>query len=470
MFYASNRSIHIKKGEIMKILLVRPKPHKDTIGLQHVMICEPLELEYLISNIPDDIKSETQAEILDMILEKDSFEDIVTKKKPEFIVFTGYITHVGIIKKMAEAAKNMLPSVKTGVGGVHAEVVPEDFSSEYIDFIYNRNGIDNFNLTLRGLINKKSLEEINKEINTGDKRSTFDYKYPDRKAVKKYRKKYYYMFHNPCALIKTSFGCPYNCSFCFCKEITGGRYYTREIKDIIKELASIEEEEVYIVDDDFLYDRNRLKNFIAELKANKINKKFLVYGRADFIAQNKDIIKELKTVGLQAVIVGIESVRSGDLEDYKKGTTVEINEKCIQILQELDIELYATLIIPLNFKKEDFNQLVSWLKKVNVKFVNLQPLTPLPGTDIFDDYKRLLLEDRQTFQVWDMAHVILKPEHMSIRAFYAEILKAYYKVVMRPKHLIYLIKKYGLKANLKMLAGSSLISFQYLQKIVRSNR
>jgi radical SAM superfamily enzyme YgiQ (UPF0313 family) len=278
------------------------------------------------------------------------------------------------------------------------------------------------------------------------------------------------MFHNPCALIKTSFGCPYNCSFCFCKEITGGRYYTREIKDIIKELASIEEEEVYIVDDDFLYDRNRLKNFIAELKANKINKKFLVYGRADFIAQNKDIIKELKTVGLQAVIVGIESVRSGDLEDYKKGTTVEINEKCIQILQELDIELYATLIIPLNFKKEDFNQLVSWLKKVNVKFVNLQPLTPLPGTDIFDDYKRLLLEDRQTFQVWDMAHVILKPEHMSIRAFYAEILKAYYKVVMRPKHLIYLIKKYGLKANLKMLAGSSLISFQYLQKIVRSNR
>ncbi len=34
----------------MNVLLIRIKPHKETIGLQHVMICEPLELEYLVSN------------------------------------------------------------------------------------------------------------------------------------------------------------------------------------------------------------------------------------------------------------------------------------------------------------------------------------------------------------------------------------------------------------------------------------
>ena len=129
----------------MKILLIRPRPHKETIGLQHVMICEPLELEYLISNIPNDIRKETEVEILDMILEKRSFEEIVSKKKPDFIVFTGYITHVGIIKEMAKEAKRIFPMIKTGVGGVHAEVVPEDFRSEFIDFIYKQNGIDNFN-------------------------------------------------------------------------------------------------------------------------------------------------------------------------------------------------------------------------------------------------------------------------------------------------------------------------------------
>ena len=452
----------------MKILLVRPKPHKETIGLQHVMICEPLELEYLISNIPDDIRKETDVEIVDMILEKKSFKEIILKKKPDVIVFTGYITHVGIIKEMAKEARQIFPMIKTGVGGVHAEVVPEDFQSEFIDFIYNKNGIDNFNLTLKGLINKKSVEEINEEINRDIRKSLFDYNYPDRNAVEKYRKKYYYMFHNPCALIKTSFGCPYNCSFCFCKEITDGKYFSRPMDDIIEELSSIKEEEVYIVDDDFLYDRNKLNNFITGIKENNIKKKFLVYGRADFISANKDIIAELKTVGLQAVIVGIESVRAGDLKDYNKGTTVDINENCIKILQELNIELYATLIIPLDFGKKDFKQLTDWLTGLNVRFVNLQPLTPLPGTEIFDSYEKSLLVKRQEYEVWDMAHVVLKPEFMSIRAFYAEILKAYYKVVMRPKHFLYLIKKYGLKSNIKMLVGSSFVSFQYIQKIIRS--
>ena len=30
----------------MNILLVKPRPHKDSINLQSFMLCEPLELEY----------------------------------------------------------------------------------------------------------------------------------------------------------------------------------------------------------------------------------------------------------------------------------------------------------------------------------------------------------------------------------------------------------------------------------------
>ncbi|MDW7669770.1 MAG: B12-binding domain-containing radical SAM protein, partial [Bacillota bacterium] len=60
-----------------------------------------------------------------------------------------------------------------------------------------------------------------------------------------------------------------------------------------------------------------------------------------------------------------------------------------------------------------------------------------------------------------------RPEHMSIRKFYLELLIAYYKIVMRPKHIIALIKKHGIKSNLKMLIGSSFVSLQYIKKIVR---
>ena len=453
----------------MKVLLIRPQPDKETIGLQHVMICEPLELEYLVSNVPYVISDRLELKIIDMIVEKDSYESIIQRERPELIVFTGYITHVNLIKNLSKTAKALLYNVKTGVGGVHAEVVPEDFHSPYIDFIYNSNGIDSFNETLIGLLDKKTIEEIKEDIiKLGPKKTHFNYKHPDRKATAKYRNKYYYMFHNPCALIKTSLGCPYNCSFCFCKEITDGKYFARDIKDVMDELEAINEEEIYIVDDDFLYSTERLELFMRSLKKRNINKKYLVYGRADFIVENEELLGRLKNYGLQAVIVGIESVRSQDLKDYQKGTTKEINEKCIKILQSLDIELYATLIIPLDFSKRDFNELTGWLKSLNVRFVNLQPLTPLPGTDIFHEYTDKLLVKREDHEVWDMAHVVLKPKHMTIRRFYIEILKSYYKVVMRPKHMIALIRKYGLKENWKMLIGSSFVSWQYIKKIVNS--
>ena len=50
----------------LKILFVRPKQSSETIGLQHIIITEPLELEVLAAlvNPPDEVK------IIDMILEK----------------------------------------------------------------------------------------------------------------------------------------------------------------------------------------------------------------------------------------------------------------------------------------------------------------------------------------------------------------------------------------------------------------
>ncbi|MDW7669990.1 MAG: radical SAM protein, partial [Bacillota bacterium] len=395
----------------MKILLIRPKPHKETIGLQHVMICEPLELEYLIANIDGDIKDKIQIKIVDLILEKKKYIEIIKKEKPNFILYTGYITHVGIIKELSKKSKEILPNVKTGVGGIHAEVLPEDFSSPFIDFIYRKNGIDGLNITLKALIKDKSDEFIREILsNIGPIKDYFSYKHPDRDSVSKYRKKYYYMFHNPCALIKTSFGCPYNCSFCFCKEITDKKYFVREIKDVMDELEGIHEEEIYIVDDDFLYDEDRLKAFIREIKRRGINKKFLVYGRADFIVSNVELLRDLKSIGLQSVIVGIESVRSKDLKEYNKKTSKSINEECINILNKLDIELYATLIIPLDFSLKDFKDMTNWLRDLNVRFVNLQPLTPLPGTTIFDKYSSELIVKREDYYLWDMAHVVLRPE------------------------------------------------------------
>ena len=451
----------------LRILLLRPRPPRETIGLQHVMICEPLELEYLVGNIG---KAKASVKIIDMILEKKPIEFFINKYKPHIVGMTAYITHVGAVKEMARKIKCLSNQTITVVGGVHAEVVPEDFISKYIDCIICSNPVETFNKIIdrvRAGVDTKEIEGTYVKGKKHIRTSSYNILPPDRSSVKKYRKKYYYMFHNPCALIKTSLGCPYTCSFCFCKEITGGKYFARKIDEVMEELESIKEREIYIVDDDFLFNEDRLNLFCDELEKRNIHKRFLVYGRADFIASHEKVIGRLSRHGLSAVIVGVESVREKDLKDFNKRSSLENNEKAIRILQKYGIELYATMILQPDFTKKDFRQIEDYIIGLNVSFVNLQPLTPLPGTEIYDDYKDKILVSRKDYAIWDLAHIVLEPKYMSIRQYYYQIIKTYARIVLRPDNIIKMLKKYGIKEVAKMWWGSQFVSLQYIGKIIR---
>ncbi|ABR49613.1 Radical SAM domain protein [Alkaliphilus metalliredigens QYMF] len=447
----------------MKILLIRPKPHKETIGLQHVMICEPLELEYIAANIED---KEASVEIIDMILEKKPLEYFIQKHQPNIVGLSGYITHVEVIKGYGERIKKIKPDTTVVVGGVHAEVVPQDFVSDFIDYIVEANPIKTFNQIINHP-GEKDIQGTYQPGKTNVKETTFSYKFPARNKVAKYRNQYYYMFHNPCSLIKTSFGCPYNCSFCFCKEITDGKYYTRSIDSVIQELKGIPEQEIYIVDDDFLFSSQRILEFCQRLQEENIHKRFLVYGRADFIYKNESVMKTFKEAGLRAVIVGLESFKKADLDKYNKGTNIIENEEAVKILKRHDIEIYGTFILDMDFSKEDFKDLYGWIKKLDLTFVNLQPLTPLPGTEIYESYEKHFIIQKQEYEKWDLAHLVLAPTKMSVRRYYFEMIKLYYKITMDPKSVVKLIRKYGFKDVLKLSIGSSRVTQQYIGKIVR---
>ena len=125
----------------MNVLLFRPRPDKETIGLQNVMICEPLELEYISANI--EALGHT-CTIVDMIIEKKNVPYFVKLYNPDVVGITGYISHVNIMKRYAKEAKEVNENIVTIIGGVHAEVNPGDFESPYVDYIIRANGIRTF--------------------------------------------------------------------------------------------------------------------------------------------------------------------------------------------------------------------------------------------------------------------------------------------------------------------------------------
>lgn len=449
----------------MKVLFVRPKPLPSTIGLQHLMIVEPLELEILATLIQED----HEVEIVDMILEKKSIGHFLTERKPDVLCLTGYITHIPVIIEYCLTAKKINNKLITIVGGVHIEKYPEDIDNISIDYRVVRNATRAFPKLINYLYNGSEFPiEVLRFKEKLNEKDLPDYDFyvpiPDRSLTQKYRNRYFYVFHNKVALIKTSFGCPYTCHFCFCREITGGSYYERPLNEVITELQSIKEKEIYIVDDDFLLNPQRIREFIRLLKERKINKKFLVYGRADFIASYPEIIKDFKNCGLRTVIVGLESFQDIELKEFNKKTTENINKLAMSVLNHNNIDCYAAVIISPSWNQDEFKKARKIMNELKIKFVNLQPLTPLKGIRLEIDEEKLIV-NRSDFARWDLAHVTIRPEKMSIEDFYKNILDLYLKIVLNPRNLISHLK-YPLYMYWKMTRGMYKVKKQYKIKIM----
>ena len=431
----------------MNILLVRPKPDRRTINLQSFMICEPLELEYLAAYLEP---LGHTVWILDMILEKKPLTFFLAQYCPDLVGFTGYLPHINVIKQYAAQTKAFDTAIITVVGGVHADVRPQDFMDEAIDHVVSGNGMEAMRAIVQGELPLQTKLTC-----------SFDYPYPARSKTKHYRRQYNYVFHDRCATIKTSFGCPYSCEFCFCTCITKGRYVCRELSQVMEELRQIEEENIFIVDDNFLFDPTRVKQFCHMLLEYNIQKRFILFGRADFIAKNPELIQLLQSVGLHAVFMGIESFRQEDLDSFHKKTAVEENLLAVSILEHAGVLCYCGLMVGYDWERSDFDGLIAHLKTFRYPLVNVQPVTPIPGTPYYDTMRAELGAGLDRPELWDMAHLLIKPTKMSEKAFYANLLRVYYKTSLLPRVHWMIIRRFGIKAYMRACKGAVCITRQY---------
>lgn len=453
----------------MKVLLVRPRPDPETIGLQHIMVVEPLELEILAALC----SPEAEPVVVDMLLERDSFGDILAREDPDVVAVTGYITNVPAMIDCCREAKRRDAHIATVVGGVHCEVRPEDLDDPAVDFRVVRNAVTGFPGLLAHLRGERELPGgilAAGQVIEANALPAQDFAYvrPDRASTARYRHAYFYVFKDRVALLKTAFGCPFRCTFCFCRRITEGLYRERDIEDVLDELAGIREDEVYIVDDDFLLSPRRLRRFIEGVKRRGIRKRYLVYGRADFIARHPALIESLRDVGLRTVIVGFETFVEGELGRFRKQTTVRINEQAMGVLNRAGVECFATMILSPEWGREEFDLTAAALRRLGIRYVNLQPLTPLPGTQLPVSPGELLVPYGD-YPRWDLAHVMLRPRKLSVAGYYREILRLYVRTLYRFRYLAgHLWHSPSMLA--RIIVGANRVKRQYEARIEEEER
>jgi hypothetical protein len=91
----------------------------------------------------------------------------------------------------------------------------------------------------------------------------------------------------------------------------------------------------------------------------------------------------------------------------------------------------------------------------------------MPSTAIYEASKPNFIVPPGDFARWDMAHLVVMPEHLSIRRYYFEIVKLYYKVTLRPQMVMRALRKYPIKENVMLTIGANKVMWQYIRRIIK---
>jgi radical SAM superfamily enzyme YgiQ (UPF0313 family) len=420
----------------MRILLIEPAKAPVTLAGEDVFLFEPLALEYVGAGVAED----HDVKILDQRLDKNVLGTLESFR-PDVVGITSYTVHVNCVKRLFEQVKGWNPEILTVVGGHHATVVPADFLSPSIDLIVRGDGVFAFREIVRRFERGEDFQGIPgvsfTDADDPPLTELDELPFPDRSLTAKYRKEYYSEYMKPLASIRTSKGCPYRCSFCALWKIAGSRYLKRDPQKIVEELAGIEEEFVFFADDESLVDVERMKRLAQLIGEAGIRKRFFLYGRSDTITRHPELLSMWKEVGLERVFVGFEFFRDEDLEFVRKGSTTDDNRRAAKILHDLGIEIYASFIIRPEFGREDFEACRRYSRELELSFASFAVLTPLPGTDLYDEVKdRMIVRD---YEYYDFIHTLL-PTTLPLKEFYRQYYRLYTKAIPFSKAISFLRK------------------------------
>jgi len=208
---------------------------------------------------------------------------------------------------------------------------------------------------------------------------------PERSLTASIRHQYFIDWMKPVALLRSTVGCPFRCTFCSLWAIMNGRYHKRPIDDVVAELATIEEQFVFLIDDEAFIDGKRMKALAAAIRAAAIAKRMFAYCRIDTLIRNREVIADWRAIGLERLLVGIDAITVNDIDEYHKDCSVAEIERGLQIAEEIGVQVFAQFVVNTNYTKQDFVRLRRFVERHRIRYPSFTVLTPLPGTELLGD-------------------------------------------------------------------------------------
>jgi radical SAM superfamily enzyme YgiQ (UPF0313 family) len=216
--------------------------------------------------------------------------------------------------------------------------------------------------------------------------------------------------------IQTSRGCPFNCSFCSVTGMFGKKYRYRSTENILRELRQYDDRKniLFFCDDNFTDNKKRAKELLRAMIKERFKFKWSTQARTD-IAKDPELIELMKAAGCMTLFIGFESVDPESLKVMKKGQTVDHIKTAIKEIRRHGINIHGMFVYGFDTDTEEtVQETIRFARRSGITSAQFLILTPLPGAEIYRQYKD---EGRIIFKDWglfDTHHVVFRPQKIGL--------------------------------------------------------
>jgi radical SAM superfamily enzyme YgiQ (UPF0313 family) len=334
-------------------------------GTQSKDALEPLAMMILSSLTPKDIEVEFFDERIEK-LPKALDSDAICLSVETFSAKRAYI--------LAAHYKKQNPGTKIIMGGFHITGCPEE-ASLYADSI------------ILG-----DAEPVWAQVMSDLKSHTLQPKYA---AEHSFMLPYSQMDKNifrgkkytNVGIVQWKRGCVFNCNFCSIHAFYHSKILERAVDDVIEEIRNMKQKLIFIADDNLLYNRDKLKEFLIKLAPLK--KKWCCQVSIN-VTNDDEILSLMAKSGCIIMLIGFESLNIKNLKEIGKVQNVANKDydKAIEKIYKHKIMIYATFIFGYSHDTlESFDEVYEFAMKHKFVIANFNPLMAMPATDLYAELK-----------------------------------------------------------------------------------
>jgi radical SAM superfamily enzyme YgiQ (UPF0313 family) len=198
--------------------------------------------------------------------------------------------------------------------------------------------------------------------------------------------------------IQYSRGCPFRCDFCDIWKTYGNKPRLKSAENVVKELDVLFqlgwEGAVFIVDDNFIGNKKRVKNellpaFIKWQRDHDYVFRFFTEASIN-IASDTDLLNGMRNAAFNEVFIGIETPSRKALKEAGKNQNLKTDIlEAVKTVQGYGIEVMAGFILGFDSDSDDiFERQIEFIQQSGIPQAMVGLLTALPGTDLYDRMKK----------------------------------------------------------------------------------